>query len=100
MAVTSQIALRIAGTKQRQAGFAPLVTVGVLAGGEGNNMDQVPLVNDKPGYIIKHTEEYILYLLIDRRVKSFDADAPGCSVSHCPSHEKYSWQKAEVPILF
>lgn len=77
MAVTSQIALRIAGTKQRQAGFAPLVTVGVLAGGEGNNMDQVPLVNDKPGYIIKHTEEYILYLLIDRRVKSFDADAPG-----------------------
>lgn len=77
MAVTSQIALRIAGTKQRQAGFAPLVTVGVLAGGEGNNMDQVPLVNDKPGYIIKHAEEYILYLLIDRRVKSFDADAPG-----------------------
>ena len=77
MAVTSQIALRIAGTKQRQAGFAPLVTVGVLAGGEGNNMDQVPLVNDKPGYIIKHAEDYILYLLIDRRVKSFDADAPG-----------------------
>lgn len=77
MAVTSQIALRVAGTKQRQAGFAHLVSIGVLAGSEGDRMDQVPLVNDKPSYIIKHTEEYILYLLIDRRVKSFDADAPG-----------------------
>ena len=28
----NSIALRIAGTKQRQAGFAPLATVGVLAG--------------------------------------------------------------------
>ena len=71
------ISLRIAGTKQRQGGFAPLVSVGVLAGGEGENMDRITLVSEKPAYILKHAEEYILYGLIDRQVKSFDADAPG-----------------------
>lgn len=74
---TPIIGLRIAGTKQRQAGFAPLVNVGVLAGGEGDNMDRVTLVAEKPAYIIKHANDYILYQLIDRQVKSFDADAPG-----------------------
>ncbi|MGN0282457.1 MAG: hypothetical protein ACI4B3_09180 [Prevotella sp.] len=74
---TPIIGLRIAGTKQRQAGFAPLVNVGVLAGGEGDNMDRVTLVAEKPAYIIKHASDYILYQLIDRQVKSFDADAPG-----------------------
>ena len=49
---TPIIGLRIAGTKQRQAGFAPLVNVGVLAGGEGDNMDRVTLVAEKPAYII------------------------------------------------
>lgn len=73
----SNISLRIAGTKQRQAGFAPLVSVGVLAGGEGDNMDRVPCVAEKPAYILKHASDYILYQLIDRQVKSFDADASG-----------------------
>lgn len=71
------IALRIAGTKQRQAGFAPLATVGVLAGNEGNNMDRVLMVAEKPAFLIRHTEDYILYMLVDSRVKSFDADASG-----------------------
>lgn len=71
------ISLRIAGTKQRQAGFAPLATVGVLAGNEGDNMDRVTMVAEKPAYIVKHAADYILYGLIDRQVKSFDADAPG-----------------------
>lgn len=71
------IALRIAGTKQRQAGFAPLATVGVLAGNEGNNMDRVLMVAEKPAFLIRHTEDYILYMLVDGRVKSFDADASG-----------------------
>lgn len=74
---TPIIGLRIAGTKQRQAGFAPLVNIGVLAGGEGDNMDRVTLVAEKPAYIIKHAADYLLYQLIDRQVKSFDADAPG-----------------------
>lgn len=74
---TPFIGLRIAGTKQRQAGFAPLVNVGVLSGGEGDNMDRVTMVAEKPAYIIKHASDYILYQLIDRQVKSFDADAPG-----------------------
>ena len=76
MAITN-IGLRISGTKQRQAGFAPLANAGVLAGGEGDNMDRVPLIAESPAYVIKHAAEYILYLLIDRRVRSFDADAPG-----------------------
>lgn len=74
---SNSIALRIAGTKQRQAGFAPLATVGVLAGNEGANMDRVLMVPEKPSFLIKHTEDYILYMLMDRRVKSFDADASG-----------------------
>jgi len=77
MANNRNIALRISGTKQRQAGFAPLVSAGVLAGNEGENMDRVLLVPEAPAFLIKHAEDYILYLLIDRRVKSFDADAPG-----------------------
>ena len=76
-ATVNAIALRIAGTKQRQAGFAPLATVGVLAGNEGNNMDRVLMVAEKPAFLIRHTEDYILYMLVDGRVKSFDADASG-----------------------
>lgn len=76
MAVTN-IGLRISGTKQRQAGFAPLANAGVLAGGEGENMDRITTIAESPAYVIKHAAEYILYLLIDRRVRSFDADAPG-----------------------
>ena len=71
------IGLRISGTKQRQAGFVPLVTCGILAGDEGKNMDRVTMVAEKPVYIIKHAPDYILYQLIDRQVKSFDADASG-----------------------
>ena len=74
---TPKIGLRISGTKQRRGGFQPLVAVGVLAGNEANNMDRVTLVAEKPAFVVKHTSEYVLYMLIDRRVKSFDADAPG-----------------------
>lgn len=73
----SNIGLRISGTKQRQAGFVPLVSCGILAGNAGENMDRVTMVAEKPVYIIRHAPEYILYQLIDRQVKSFDADASG-----------------------
>lgn len=73
----SPIALRISGTKERKAGFAPLVTLGVLPGNEGDNMDRITSLSEKPVYIIKHTKDYILYQIIDRKVKSFDADASG-----------------------
>lgn len=72
-----KIGLRISGTKQRRGGFQPLVAIGVLAGGEAGNMDRVPLVKEKPAYVVKHAPDYALYMLIDRHVKSFDADAPG-----------------------
>ena len=74
---TPKIGLRISGTKQHMGGFRPLVTVGVLPGGEGYQMDRVPSVTEKPVYVLKHASDYALYMLIDRRVKSFDADAPG-----------------------
>ena len=72
-----KLALRIAGTKERRAGFASLVAVGVLPGGEGDNMYRSTMVAERPVYVIKHAEEYILYQLIDRGVKPFDADANG-----------------------
>lgn len=72
-----KIGLCIAGTKSRQGGFAPLMIAGILAGNEDNNMDRVTLVAEKTVYIIKHTNEYILYLLVDRKVKPCDRDTPG-----------------------
>ena len=74
---TPKIGLRISGTKQRRGGFQPLVAVGVLAGDVANKMDRVPLVAEKPAYVVRHAPDYALYMLIDRRVKSFDADASG-----------------------
>ena len=73
----SVLGLRIGGTKQRRSGFTPLINIGLLAGNEGENMDRLTLVAEKPTLVIKHTPEYIVYSLIDSRVKSFDADAPG-----------------------
>lgn len=73
----SNLALRIAGTKQRQAGFAPLVNIGILPEGEGQKMYRSPLVNENPVIVVKHTTTYILYLLIDCKVKAFDAAPSG-----------------------
>ena len=72
-----QLALRVAGTKQRRAGFAPLVTVGVLAGDEGANMYRSTMVAERPAYVVKHAPTYILYQLIDRGAKPFDAEPSG-----------------------
>ena len=72
-----KIGLRIAGTKSRLGGFAPLVAIGILAGDEGDNMDKITLITEKPVYIIKHTNDYILYQLIDRKVKPYDRDTIG-----------------------
>lgn len=75
--MNKQITLYIGGTKQRQAGFTDLVIIGIFPEREFKNMDRVTLIAEKPVWSIKHTSDYILYQLIDRRVKSFDADAPG-----------------------
>lgn len=72
-----KIGLCIAGTKSRQGGFTPFVITGILAGNEDSNMDRVTLVVEKPVYVIKHTNEYILYQLIDRKVKPCDRDTLG-----------------------
>lgn len=77
MATIQPIALRISGTKARQAGFVPLINIGVLPGNEGDNMDKTTLTIEKPVFIIKHTQDYILYSLIDRQVKSYDIDTSG-----------------------
>lgn len=72
-----KIGLCIAGTKSRQGGFTPFVISGILAGNEDSNMDRVTLIVEKPVYVIKHTNEYILYQLIDRKVKPCDRDTLG-----------------------
>jgi len=74
------IGLVIAGTKTRGGGFAPLVSVGVSPKDEFSNMDRVPLISEKPVYIIKHTQNYILYQIIDRMVKPCDRDTLGVLV--------------------
>lgn len=74
---SQKIGLRIAGTKFRQGGFTPLVAVGILAGDAGNNMDKITVIAEKPVYVIKHTNDYILYQLIDRKVKPCDRDTVG-----------------------
>lgn len=75
--MNNQITLYIGGTKQRPAGFTDLAIIGVFPVGEFNNMDRATLIAEKPVWSIKHTSDYILYQLIDCRVKSFDADANG-----------------------
>lgn len=74
---SKQITLNISGTKLRQAGFADLVILGAFPEAEFKNMDRVTLISEKPVYLIKHTNDYIFYQLIDRRVKSNDADTNG-----------------------
>lgn len=71
-----KIGLCIGGTKLRQSGFTPLVISGILAC-EVKKMDRVSLVQEKPAYIITHTNEYILYQLIDSYVKPYDRDTLG-----------------------
>ena len=73
----SVLGLRISGTKQRRSGFTSLVNIGILVGNEGEQMDRLTLLTEKPTYIVKHTPEYVMYGMFDSKVKSFDADAPG-----------------------
>ena len=75
--MNTQINIRIGGTKQRRAGFAPQVSCGVLAPGEGDNMYRSPMIAENPTFVVKHARDYIFYMLIDRRVRPFDADANG-----------------------
>lgn len=71
-----KIGLCIGGTKMRQSGFTPLVISGILAC-DIKKMDRVSLVLERPAYIITHTNEYILYQLIDSYVKAYDSDTSG-----------------------
>lgn len=71
-----KIGLCIGGTKLRQSGFTPLAISGILAC-EVKKMDRVSLVQEKTAYIITHTNEYILYQLIDSYVKPYDRDTLG-----------------------
>lgn len=77
MALNEQLGLRISGTKQRQGGFAHLVAVGVLAGNEGDNMDRAPQLVGDTSFIIKHAQDYTLYLLLDGHAKPSDSDGTG-----------------------
>ena len=72
-----QLALRISGTKVRQAGFSPLVNIGLIPEEIGENMDRSFSFLDSPAYVLRHGDNYVSYLLVDRKVRSFDAEANG-----------------------
>lgn len=71
------IALRIAGTKQRRTGFAPLFNYGVIPQAEAEFLDRATVVDEKPVFVVRNTSEFLLYSLVDRKVKAFDAETPG-----------------------
>lgn len=73
----NQISLRISGTKERKAGFAPLVMSGVLPQAEEIGLDRALTGCNGLGFVIKHTPGYSFYMAIDGKVRSFDAAAPG-----------------------
>lgn len=76
--MASKIAFRIFGTKQRKAGFVTLANYGIFGDKyQTSDFDRNPLINENPVYVLIHTDDYIYYLLIDRSVKSYDADADG-----------------------
>ncbi len=69
--------LFIAGTKTRQGGFAPIMSIGILAAEERDKMDRSSMLQENPIYVIKHTADYVLYGIIDRKVKPADRDTAG-----------------------
>ena len=74
---SNQIALRISGTKERKAGFVPLVGAGVLPSAEEVGLDRAMTGCKGLGFVIKHTPNYSFYMAIDGNVRSFDASANG-----------------------
>ena len=73
-----KIDLYIGGTKLRDGGFNSLmVTHAFPIDDADKKMDKSTVVTGKPVYVIKHTNEYILYLLIDKKVNPCDRDTFG-----------------------
>lgn len=75
--INKQITLYIGGTKLRQAGFSDLTIIGAFPAEEFGKMDRTTLISEKPVCVIKHTLNYCLYQLIDRKVTPSDHDTPG-----------------------
>lgn len=70
------ISLRISGRRQRQAGFSPLVNVGIFPSVLDQDLDR-NFALSKRTFVLRHCHEYIAYILYDQMVKSFDTNAPG-----------------------
>ena len=74
--MNSQIRLQIAGTRERRTGFTPLLVVGpsfdpiVMERG-------VSMIAESPYYVIKHTADNVIYLLVDTQVCPNDVDISG-----------------------
>lgn len=70
------ISLRISGTKMRQAGFSPLVNVGIFPTELNQDLDR-NFSAAKRIFVLLHREDYIAIVLYDQLVKSFDTNAAG-----------------------
>lgn len=99
--INNQISLRISGTKERKAGFAPLVMSGVLPQAEEIGLDRALTGCNGLGFVIKHTPGYSFYMAIDGKVRSFDAAAPGVLTIAftIPAGMKFADEKTPYDLL-
>lgn len=97
----SQIALRISGTKERKAGFAPLVISGVFPQAEEGGLDRPLTGCNGIGFVVKHMPTYSFYMAIDGKVRAFDTATPGVLTVAItiPAHQKLAGDKSPYTLL-
>lgn len=75
--MNKQITLCIGGTPDREAGYQALAIIGLFPADQFDNMDRTTLFAEKPVCSIKHTPDYIVYQLIDRKILHFNYPTNG-----------------------
>lgn len=71
------IAIRIAGTRIRKVGFVPIYNGGKFTEESNAQMDSPTAIQEDPVFVIRHTQEHLIYMLKDCKVISSDANTPG-----------------------
>ena len=95
----SQIRLRIAGIRERKSGFTPLVAVGDAF---DIVMDKgVSTISESPYYVVRHTSDDVIYLLVDTEVCSYDVGTRGvlCIALAWPANKKLAGNKSPYSLL-
>ena len=74
--MNSQIRLQIAGTRERRTDFTPLLVVGPSFGPIVMERE-VSIIAESPYYVIRHTADNVIYMLVDTQVRPGDVDTSG-----------------------